>query len=329
MAETMHVIGKFVNQQGEKMSQELMSQMDLHPIIYRGQRCVTYEWIDQIHERPDGAAKKAFSRNAEKFTEGKHYFKVPYVEAVQGLYDSPLNGPSENGGYRGPRMLFTEKGYCLLIKTFGDDRAWTIQEELIDGYFRKQADGDLTPEDSKTEAERLLAISERTTAAFRLLVQQEKDLRCLQVQQLSLKAKQDQMEAKHEETKVQVQGLLAVQQKAMEESTQLDLCPNPAMPKETRAKVAEIVESYALRTTTELHGDFRSAYGRLYREFERRYHIDLPARKRNSKKKESCLDIAEKMGWHDDCQDLVINALWALATELFGPVPNDKVSNSN
>lgn len=33
-------------------------------------------------------------------------------------------------------MLITERGYLKLVKTFSDDLAWDVQDQLIDGYFR-------------------------------------------------------------------------------------------------------------------------------------------------------------------------------------------------
>jgi len=98
---------------------------------YHGQRVVTFRDIDELHGRPEGTAKRNFQENAERFVEGKHYFRVGRDEFRTDLWEAlGFNKFAPNG------ILLTEIGYLMLVKSLTDDRAWEVQEQLIDIYFR-------------------------------------------------------------------------------------------------------------------------------------------------------------------------------------------------
>lgn len=97
-------------------------------VEYEGQRVVTFDMIDRLHHRPEGTAARNFSSNKERFEEGKHFYVIDY---------------SKNNEFRRfgisipPRglTLITERGYSMLVKSFNDDFAWDVQEQLSDSYF--------------------------------------------------------------------------------------------------------------------------------------------------------------------------------------------------
>ena len=93
---------------------------------YRGQRVVTFQDIDKVHERPDGTARRNFNANKQHFTEGEDYFVRNSYEAK-----NEFNSVAPNG-----LTLITESGYLLLVKSFTDDLAWDIQKMLIKNYFK-------------------------------------------------------------------------------------------------------------------------------------------------------------------------------------------------
>lgn len=103
------------------------------PLVeYQGQRVVTFAMIDQVHGRPDGTARKRFSENRERFTEGEDFYLIDYSEkSVFRTFEIEVP----------PRGLttLTESGYLMLVKSFTDDLAWQVQRELVNGYFRKDA----------------------------------------------------------------------------------------------------------------------------------------------------------------------------------------------
>ena len=107
------------------------------PITYKGEPVLTYAAIDMIHDRPKGTAKKAFSRNRKRFVNGKHYHLVP--AELLNFSHGPFRGPRASGGLADrDRVVFTKRGYTMLVKPMGDDQAWEVQEELSDSYWAKR-----------------------------------------------------------------------------------------------------------------------------------------------------------------------------------------------
>lgn len=99
------------------------------PVVeYNGQRVITLVLIDKLHRRPEGTAKRNFSDNKERFIEGKHFY----------LIDSSKKNEFRTFGIEVPPrglIVLTERGYSMLVKSFTDDFAWEVQEQLVDGYF--------------------------------------------------------------------------------------------------------------------------------------------------------------------------------------------------
>lgn len=112
-----------LNIQGEKK--------ELNIKTYRGHRVVTFKDVDRVHQRPSGTARVRFNENRKRFIEGKHYFIAkPGDPQMYGFHTSEINN-------RGTIVL-TQSGYLRLVKTFGDDLAWDIQDILIESYFQLQ-----------------------------------------------------------------------------------------------------------------------------------------------------------------------------------------------
>lgn len=109
-------------------------QRDLAVKEYRGQRVVTLRDVDELHGRPEGTASRNFIENKERFHDGKHFFKVGRDEFRGDLWEAiGFNKFAPNG------TLLTEIGYLMLVKSLTDDRAWEVQEQLIDVYFRAKS----------------------------------------------------------------------------------------------------------------------------------------------------------------------------------------------
>lgn len=111
---------------------DLVVQQQVHeitPIMYEGQRVLTFKQIDAVHQRPSGAANDAFNSNRNRYQEGKHYYTVSYRvwPDIAPTLASPAN--------RRDITLITERGYLLLVKSFTDELSWEIQEKLVDTYF--------------------------------------------------------------------------------------------------------------------------------------------------------------------------------------------------
>ena len=106
---------------------------------YNAQRVVTFKDIDTVHERPSGTANKRFLDNKKRFINGEDYFIVGNSE----IRKSHIMSLSDNDFT--DKVLITESGYLMLVKSFTDDLAWTVQRQLVDSYFR--ANKPMSPEE--------------------------------------------------------------------------------------------------------------------------------------------------------------------------------------
>ena len=116
------------------MEQIVVNDVSLVCKIYKGQRVVTLEDIDDVHNRVDGTARKRFNDNKKHLIENEYYFLVARkdLRPIFGLNsDKPLKG---NPNIKMP--LLTESGYLLLVKSFTDDLAWEVQRKLVNSYFK-------------------------------------------------------------------------------------------------------------------------------------------------------------------------------------------------
>lgn len=107
----------------------MINQHDLSVKEYEGVRVVTLKDIDQLHERPDGTARKRFNDNREHFIEGIDFFVRNPDEAKKEFGAVAPNGLT----------LITESGYLMLVKSFTDDLAWKVQRQLVNTYFRAKS----------------------------------------------------------------------------------------------------------------------------------------------------------------------------------------------
>lgn len=111
-----------------------VADVDVPVMEYRGKRVITLPMMDEIHQRPDGTARRTFNQHRQRLTEGKHYQSV-IADEFRTLWPE-LSWP------RGEHaILLTEPGYLMLVKSFQDDRAWQVQEVLVEGYYRGLAAG--------------------------------------------------------------------------------------------------------------------------------------------------------------------------------------------
>lgn len=84
--------------------------------------------MDRVHGRLDATARKRFNDHKSKMVEGRHCFVLNSDEAVR------LCGVVAPNGL----TVLTERGYLVLVKSFTDDLAWQVQEQLVDGYLHAQ-----------------------------------------------------------------------------------------------------------------------------------------------------------------------------------------------
>lgn len=123
----------------------------LNLVEFNDEPVLTFRMIDQVHGRAARTAKKRFGENRQRFTEGKHYYLVPHAQAAE-LRPYGVEVP--------PRglTLITKRGYLLLVKSFTDDLAWEVQEQLVDYYFERQGGAEASHQEPPITIEQLQAI---------------------------------------------------------------------------------------------------------------------------------------------------------------------------
>lgn len=113
------------------MSEIIDRVNSIKKIDYRGETVITFAMMDELHNRPDGTAGRNFRQHKGKMLLGRHYFEVMPSDSGSTNFVGP-----ENGGNRKEVILLTERGYLLLVKSFRDDLAWSVQDVLVEHYFR-------------------------------------------------------------------------------------------------------------------------------------------------------------------------------------------------
>lgn len=123
---------------------------DLSIKEFKGERVVTFKDIDEVHDRPDGTAKRNFTQNKKRFVEGEDYFIVTTAHKDD---FRTLEIPN-----RGLTVL-SESGYLMLVKSFTDDLAWEVQKKLVNTYFRVKKHQEMSLPQSYEEALEHLLVS--------------------------------------------------------------------------------------------------------------------------------------------------------------------------
>lgn len=102
------------------------------PIIeYKGMRVITLATMDSLHHRPAGTAGRNFREHKDKLEEGKHYFHLSSQDLKSFDEFRRMGMPASPQGL----IVLTERGYSMLVKSFNDEIAWEVQDQLVDGYF--------------------------------------------------------------------------------------------------------------------------------------------------------------------------------------------------
>ena len=109
---------------------ELINNVPLRIKEYNGQRVVTFKDIDTVHNRPEGTARRNFNTNRKHFIEEEDFFILELTtDEIRTQF-----GAGKNAGKT--MILLTESGYLMLVKSFTDELAWSVQRQLINTYFR-------------------------------------------------------------------------------------------------------------------------------------------------------------------------------------------------
>ncbi|EEV9968802.1 TPA: ORF6N domain-containing protein [Escherichia coli] len=117
----------------------------LSPITHNQIPVITTELLAQLYGAEVKNIQNNYARNAERFIEGKHFFKVA-GDALKNLrvalnYSQNLQ-PSLRGLQISPKarslILWTERGAARHAKMLETDQAWDVFEKLEDCYFSQK-----------------------------------------------------------------------------------------------------------------------------------------------------------------------------------------------
>ncbi len=111
---------------------------DLMVIEHNKQRVLTTSQLAEAFGTDGKRISENFSRNANRYTEGKHYFILQGDELIS--FKAGFPQFADTLKYVSVLTLWTEKGAWMQAKSLNTDQAWEAYERLVDDYYNaKQA----------------------------------------------------------------------------------------------------------------------------------------------------------------------------------------------
>ncbi|EIZ0485207.1 ORF6N domain-containing protein, partial [Escherichia coli] len=135
----------------------VQNQSDEIPVLeWLGVRVVTTKILAKGYGTDADNIKKNFSRNAERFCEGKHFYKV-IGDDLNNLRVTLSNSQNPISPKARSLILWTERGAARHAKMIETDQAWAFFEKLEDSYFRQKEQQPIAIPQTLPEALRLAA----------------------------------------------------------------------------------------------------------------------------------------------------------------------------
>lgn len=105
------------------------------PVEWSGEKVVTTELLAKLYGTETTNIRKNHSNNADRFEEGKHFYKISGPELVRlraNLGNSQISPQARS------MILWTERGAARHAKMLETDSAWDVFEALEERYFRNR-----------------------------------------------------------------------------------------------------------------------------------------------------------------------------------------------
>lgn len=141
-----------------------INNMQVSIINFKSIPVITSEMLAEFYNSDTDNIKQNFSRNAARFVEGKHYFKLEGVELKE--FKNMVTDSHYVPKRTARLMLWTERGAARHAKMLDTEQAWEVFEQLEDCYFHRQ---EILAKTHKSDREPL-------TSAVNLLVAKTKHL---------------------------------------------------------------------------------------------------------------------------------------------------------
>ena len=146
-----------------KISQVSNSVKSMPVVAHMGVPVVTTEMLAGVYGTEVNNIQVNFSRNKERFIEGKHFHKLTgsiLKEFKNWLTQSKLvyKGASIISKHAKSLILWTERGAARHAKMLDTDQAWDVFEALEDFYFCKKEDAEKKPNFRQSTAKELIPL---------------------------------------------------------------------------------------------------------------------------------------------------------------------------
>lgn len=105
------------------------------PVTWADEKVVTTELLAKLYGTEAVRIRQNFSGNSDRFTEGKHFFRINGKDLADlrvSLGDSQISSRART------LVLWTERGAARHAKMLETDAAWDVFETLEDHYFRRR-----------------------------------------------------------------------------------------------------------------------------------------------------------------------------------------------
>lgn len=113
----------------------------------KGIKVLTSKQLAEEYETSEATIKMNFSRNRDKYVEGKHYVSLTGDELKE-FKKNQVTNCYLVANRTSHLYLWTEKGALLHAKSLNTDKAWEVYDYLVDFYFRAR---EQQPEKEKNE----------------------------------------------------------------------------------------------------------------------------------------------------------------------------------
>ena len=132
------------------MNELTVNNVELQIKEWNGERVVTFDDVDKVHNRKKGTASRNFRKNRERLIDGKDYFNLKKanveIDEKRRFEITKENIPSNRG------MIFlTKSGYLMIVKSMNDNKAWEVQRQLVNAYFMLESIAEEKKEETKNE----------------------------------------------------------------------------------------------------------------------------------------------------------------------------------
>ncbi|AXD33640.1 ORF6N domain-containing protein [Salmonella enterica] len=114
-----------------------ISAETLSPITHNQIPVITTELLAQLYGTDSDNIKKNYSRNADRFCEGKHFYKV-IGDELKNLRVTLSHSQNPISPKTRSLILWTERGAARHAKMLETDQAWDVFEKLEDCYFSQK-----------------------------------------------------------------------------------------------------------------------------------------------------------------------------------------------